>query len=207
MSHQLPPQRTFGRVKGRPLPQRPFDPLDLAPQAREIWLEVGFGAGEHLVGQAARHPDVCILGAEPFVNGFAACLARIEDAGVANARIHLGDARDVMARLPAASVSRIFVLFPDPWPKARHRKRRLVEPGFIAEAARLLKPGARIRLATDWADYADWALQRFLANPAFRWTADRADDWRTPPADHVSTRYERKRLGDTPPIWLEFERR
>src|SRR5579871_2435743 len=142
MSQSLPPLRSFGRVKARPLkprqarlletlaprlalPQRRFDPHELAPEAREVWLEVGFGAGEHLVGQATLHPDVLFLGAEPFVNGFAATLARIEDAGVANVRLRLGDARELMAWLPAGSLARIFVLFPDPWPKARHRKRRL----------------------------------------------------------------------------------
>jgi tRNA (guanine-N7-)-methyltransferase len=108
--------------------------------------------------------------------------------------------------LPDASLSRVYILFPDPWPKAHHRKRRLIGPDFIAEAARLMRPGAPLRFATDWADYADWTLQRFAASSAFRWTAERADDWRVPWPDHVTTRYETKRLGDCAPIWLEFER-
>jgi len=111
-----------------------------------------------------------------------------------------------MALLPDASIDRLYILFPDPWPKTRHKKRRLIQPDFIAEAGRLLKPGGRLRFATDWADYADWTLQRFLASPDFRWTAERADDWRRPWADHVRTRYEAKRLGDCKPVWLEFER-
>ncbi|MFI4936828.1 MAG: tRNA (guanosine(46)-N7)-methyltransferase TrmB, partial [Caulobacterales bacterium] len=218
-----PPLRTYGRTKSRTLkprqarllgtllprlalPEAPFDPRALMPGAREVWLEVGFGAGEHLAGQAARAPDVLFLGAEPFVNGLAAALVRIEDQGLANVRLHGGDARALMARLPDACISRLYVLFPDPWPKTRHKKRRLIEPGFIAEAARVLKAGARVRIATDWADYADWTLQHFARSPAFRWTADRADDWRAPPADHIPTRYEAKRLGDCAPIWLEFER-
>ena len=111
-----------------------------------------------------------------------------------------------MAALPAGCLDRLFLLFPDPWPKRRHAKRRLVQVDFIEDAARVLKSGARLRFVTDWADYADWALARFLRSPAFAWTALVADDWRRAPADHVTTRYEQKRLGDCPPIWLEFER-
>ncbi len=215
--------RTYGRLKSRSLkprqsrlmdellprlalPTTPFDPRALMPAARGVWLEVGFGAGEHLAGQAQRHPDVLFLGAEPFVNGLGACLAHIDDAALANVRLHAGDARTVMALLPDACLDRLYILFPDPWPKARHRKRRLIQPDFIAAAARLLKPGALLRFATDWADYADWTLERFLAAPAFRWTAQRADDWRRPWPDHLTTRYETKRLGDCAPVWLEFER-
>ena len=146
------------------------------------------------------------LGAEPFLNGAASALRHIDEAGLENVRLHVGDARDLIAALPDASVERVFILFPDPWPKARHQKRRLVQPETVAELARVLKPGGRLRFATDWADYADWTLQRLAASPAFRWTADRAADWRTPPADHVTTRYETKRLGDIAPVFLDFER-
>ncbi|HEY2707316.1 MAG TPA: tRNA (guanosine(46)-N7)-methyltransferase TrmB [Caulobacteraceae bacterium] len=215
--------RTYGRIKSRSLkprqarlmddllpalalPTTPFDPLALKPDAAEVWLEVGFGAGEHLTTQAAQRPEALFLGAEPFVNGLAACLAHIDDAKLANVRLHGGDVRTLMSLMPDASLDRLYVLFPDPWPKTRHRKRRLIQPEFIAEAARVLKPGAPIRFATDWADYADWTLEHFLAAPAFRWTAERADDWRRPWADHVTTRYETKRLGDCDPLWLEFQR-
>jgi tRNA (guanine-N7-)-methyltransferase len=218
-----PAMRTYGRVKSRALkprqaglmttllpklalPDGPLDPHALMPSAREVWLEAGFGAGEHLAAQAARHPDVLLLGAEPFVNGIAACLAHLDDAKLANVRLHHGDVRDVAERLPDASADRFYILFPDPWPKTRHKKRRLIQPEFVAEAARVMKPGARLRFATDWADYADWTLERFAASPVFRWTAERADDWRAPWADHVTTRYEAKRLGDCAPVWLEFER-
>jgi tRNA (guanine-N7-)-methyltransferase len=223
MTSAFPPARTYGRVKSRTLkprqarlmqtrlpalslPDSAFDPRQLAPWAREVWLEAGFGAGEHLAAQAARHPDTLLLGAEPFVNGVAACLAHIDDAALANVRLHHGDVRALMSRLPDAAVQRVYVLFPDPWPKTRHKKRRLIEAGFIAEAARVMAPGARLLFATDWADYADWTLQRFLGSPNFRWTAARADDWRAPPADHVRTRYEAKGLGDCAPVWLTFER-
>jgi tRNA (guanine-N7-)-methyltransferase len=224
MTHAHPPVRTFGRTRSRAIkprqaalmstllpalavPEGPFDPRDLAPGASAVWLEIGFGGGEHLAAQAARRPDVLFLGAEPFLNGVASALRHVEAEGLANVRLHAGDARGLMAALPDACLERLFVLFPDPWPKARHVKRRLIQPDFIAEAARLLAPGGTLRFATDWADYADQTLRLFAASPDFTWTAQRADDWRLSPADHVTTRYEEKRLGDCAPIWLEFARR
>jgi tRNA (guanine-N7-)-methyltransferase len=222
-----PPLRTFGRTRSRAIkprqaalltsllpglsvPDGPFDPLGLAPEGgaawAEVWLEIGFGGGEHLAAQAARRPDVLILGAEPFRNGVASALRHLKAAGLTNVRLHAGDARDLMAALPDACLDRVFVLFPDPWPKARHAKRRLIQPAFLREAARVMKPGAVLRFATDWADYADHTLATVAASPDFAWTAARADDWRRPPPDHVTTRYEEKRLGDCPPIWLEFAR-
>ena len=208
--------RTFGRIKSRPikprqaalldtlLPKIAFDPAE--PLVGETWLEIGFGGGEHLAEQAARHPEVRIIGAEPFLNGVASALRHIDERGVANVRLHQGDAREVLQALPDGALSRIFILFPDPWPKARHHKRRLVQPEVVAELARVLKPGGRLRFATDWADYANRALEAFLASPYLRWTAEQADDWRVPPADHVTTRYEEKRLGDCAPVFLDFER-
>ena len=215
--------RTYGRVKTRGLrrgrarlletllpevaaPTGRFDPRSLAPSAREVWLEAGFGAGEHLAGQAVRHPDVLFLGAEPFVNGLAACLAQIRERRLSNVRVHAGDVRVLMANLPDASVDRLYALFPDPWPKTRHKKRRLIGSVFIAEAARIVRRGGSVRLATDWADYANAMLRDFAKSVAFQWTGERADDWRAAPADHIPTRYEAKRLGDCAPIWLEFER-
>ncbi len=188
------------------VPDGDIDPRRLAASAREVWLEIGFGGGEHLAGQAALHPEVLMLGAEPFVNGVASALRHIEAAGLANVRLHAGDGRQLMARLPDASVTRIYVLFPDPWPKTRHHKRRLVDSDFVAQAARVLAPGGLLRFVTDWADYAHGALGRFLDASAFAWTARRADDWRVAPADHIPTRYQRKGLGDCAPVWLEFER-
>jgi tRNA (guanine-N7-)-methyltransferase len=184
----------------------PIDPAGLAPAARETWLEVGFGGGEHLAEQAARHPEALVLGAEPFLNGVASAVRHVEERGLANVRLLQGDARALLGALPDRSLARVFILFPDPWPKTRHKKRRLVQDETIAEMARVLTPGGSVRFATDWADYADWTLQRFLKSPAFDWTAERADDWRKPPADHVTTRYETKRLGDCAPVFLEFRR-
>jgi tRNA (guanine-N7-)-methyltransferase len=218
-----PPLRSFGRLKSRPIkprqaalmdtllpsirvPQEAFDPLTLKPEAAEVWLEIGFGGGEHMAAQAARRPDVLSIGAEPFLNGVASALRHIDEAGLTNVRLQDGDARELLAHLPDACLSRVFILFPDPWPKARHNKRRLIQPEVVAELARVLKPGGRLRFATDWADYADWTLERILASPEFRWPAERADDWRVPPADHVTTRYEEKKLGDCAPVFLDFER-
>jgi len=187
-------------------PAEAFDPRTLFPEATEVWLEIGFGGGEHLAAQAARRPDVLMIGAEPFLNGVASALRHIDEQGLGNVRLHDGDARDLLARLPAASLDRIFVLFPDPWPKARHHKRRLIQADIAAEFARLLKPGGRLRFASDWADYVDWSLERLTAAPGLAWTAERADDWRLAPADHVTTRYETKRLGDCAPVFLDFVR-
>jgi tRNA (guanine-N7-)-methyltransferase len=172
-----------------------------------VWLEIGFGGGEHMAGQAERRRDVLILGAEPFQNGVASALRHLDERGLTNVRLQDGDARELMAHFPDAVLDRVFILFPDPWPKLRHHKRRLVNAETLAELARVLKPGGRLRFATDWADYADWTLERMLASKAFAWDAERADDWRMAPADHITTRYEEKRLGDCAPVFLDFRRR
>jgi tRNA (guanine-N7-)-methyltransferase len=159
-----------------------------------------------MAAQAQRHPDVLILGAEPFHNGVASAVRHVDERGLTNVRIEDGDVRSLMARLPDASIDRVFILFPDPWPKARHHKRRLIQDETLTEIARILRPGGRLRFASDWADYVDWTAIRLGDHAAFRWTAERADDWRTPPADHVTTRYEEKRLGDCAPVFLDYER-
>ncbi len=218
-----PPLRSFGRLKARPIkprqaalmetrlpdlriPPGPVDPAALMAGAREVWLEVGFGGGEHMAAQAARASDVLILGAEPFMNGVASAVRHIDEQGLSNVRLHDGDVRELIGRLPDASLARVFILFPDPWPKTRQQKRRLVQPELVADLARTLRPGGRLRFASDVASYVDQALERFLAGGAFRWTAERADDWRRPPADHITTRYEEKRLGDCAPVFLDFVR-
>ena len=175
--------------------------------AAPVVLEIGFGGGEHLAAQAPAHPDWRFIGAEPFLNGVGSCLRHIEESGVTNVRLHHGDARELLARLPDASLDRVYILFPDPWPKTRHWKRRLIQPDFIADLARLLKPGGDVRFATDWRHYAAWTLELFTHDPRFTWTAERAADWREPWAGHVATRYEQKRLGDCTPIFLRFLRR
>ena len=177
-----------------------------SPQGRGRVLEIGFGGGEHLAAQAAAHPHQRYIGAEPFLNGVASCLRHIEESGAQNVRLHLGDAREVIERLPDASIDLCFILFPDPWPKKRHWKRRLIQRDFLDELARVLKPGAEVRFATDWQHYAAWTLEVFHAHPCFTWTAERAGDWRQPWPEHVPTRYEQKKLGDCAPTWLRFLR-
>jgi tRNA (guanine-N7-)-methyltransferase len=217
------PIRSYGRIKSRPIkprqadllgtllpriavPERPFDPRALKPDAAEVWLEIGFGGGEHLAAQAARRPDALFLAAEPFLNGVASALRHIDAAGLENVRVQAGDARDLVDRLPDASLDRVFILFPDPWPKTRHHKRRLIQFDTVAGLARVLKPGGRLRFATDWKAYAAWTLERILRSGRFDWTAERASHWRAPPADHVTTRYEAKALGDCAPVFLDFAR-
>jgi tRNA (guanine-N7-)-methyltransferase len=133
-------------------------------------------------------------------------LRHIDEGELKNVRIHTDDARAVVEALPDASLDRIMILFPDPWHKVRHNKRRLVQDEFVAALVRVLKPGGRLRFVTDWKDYAEWALERFNRNPALGRLAEDAEDWKTAPADHVVTRYEEKKLGDTAPLFLEFIR-
>jgi tRNA (guanine-N7-)-methyltransferase len=175
--------------------------------AGDVWLEVGFGAGEHLVWQAEHHPDVGLIGCEPYINGVAKCLAQIERAGVGNVRLFADDARFVMAALPPQSLSRVFVLFPDPWPKTRHHKRRFVQRANLDVLARLMKPGAELRLATDDPSYLPWMVEHAGTHPAFEWLAERPADWRTRPEDWPPTRYEQKMLAGHKPVFLRFRRR
>jgi tRNA (guanine-N7-)-methyltransferase len=203
----------YGRRAGRPLsayqqsltetllpkialPKGPLDLHALFPGARAFALEVGFGGGEHLIAQADVHRDWGFIGCEPFLNGVAKLLAQIDRGATANVRVHPDDARDVLPRLPEASLAAVYVLFPDPWPKARHHKRRFVQTATLDALARLLKPGGELRLATDHMDYAAWALGHVMNHPRFRWTADRPSDWRSRPDDWPATRYEQKALKD-----------
>ncbi len=217
------PLRSFGRLKARPLKARQaalFDslmpivaipeqgPLTLAalkPDATQLWIEIGFGGGEHMAAQAARNPQALILGAEPFVNGVASALRHIEEGGLDNVRLWQGDAREMVSRLPDASVGRVFIMFPDPWHKARHNKRRLVQAPFVADLARVIAPGGHLRFATDWADYAAQTAALLSETPQFEIADDR--DPADAPADHVTTRYEEKKLGDIAPVWFDWVRR
>ena len=192
----------------------------------DLWLEIGFGAGEHLLWQARHHPGVGIIGAEPYEAGIAKLLSKLlspfssaeegdaetgssgydrERGNHLNIRLYRGDARDVMEALPDCSLGRVFILFPDPWPKKRHHKRRFIQTGILDEFARVLKPGAELRFASDDPGYVEWALEHFRAHHAFEWLARRAQDWRTRPSDWPPTRYEEKALHGAP-IFLGFRR-
>ena len=166
---------------------------------REVWLEVGFGGGEHMVHQAVQNPDVGIIGAEPFINGVAMLLGKIRKAGAENLKVHPGDVRDLFDVLPEASISKAFLLYPDPWPKARHHRRRFVTPEHLVPLAAVMKPGAEFRVATDIPDYVRQTLQE-VPKCGFSWTAEGPEDWREPWCDWISTRYEQKALreGRTP---------
>ena len=190
----------------------PGEKLDLSAafpdRPRQVWLEIGFGGGEHLAWQAERHPDVGVIGAEVFEQGVARLLRRIDDGGLANVRVHHGDARDLIDALPARAIGRVFILFPDPWPKVRHHKRRLVRTETLAALAELMADGAELRLATDDMDYARWILERLVPHPAFEWLARGPADWRTRPDDWPATRYETKACAQgRQPVFLRFRRR
>jgi tRNA (guanine-N7-)-methyltransferase len=219
----------FGRRKGKPLrPGRarlmqtllpeiavpagdaPLDPAGLfARPVSAVWLEVGFGGGEHLAGQAAANPEVGIVGCEVFLNGVARLLSLIDGTkATETVRILHGDVRRLMPRLPEACLEKAFVLFPDPWPKSRHAKRRFIGPDNLPELARLLKDGGELRVASDDMTYIRWALRHLIDSPDFAWMAQGPADWLGRPADWVPTRYEQKalRAGRTP-IILRFLRK
>ena len=171
----------------------------------DIWLEIGFGGGEHLIWQAEHHPNVALIGAEPYVNGVVKLLARLEGAPVPNVRAYMDDARDILEALPAESIGRLFILFPDPWPKTRHHKRRFIQMEMLDKFVRVMRPGAELRFASDDAGYVEWTLERLMAHPCFKWTASRASDWQTRPEDWPTTRYEAKQLHGNP-AFLRFQR-
>jgi len=218
------PIRTFGRTGGRALSARQqalidgvlpgltvpvgkdgaLGPHTLFDRPGPVCLEIGFGGGEHLIEQARRAPDTGFIGCEPFIEGMAKALTGIQEHGLGNVRLWMDDARLLIAALADTSVDQAYILFPDPWPKKKQQKRRLIQPDFLDALHRIMPVGARVRFATDVASYADEALARFSAHGGFVWQAERADDWRIRPADHVPTRYEAKRLGDCEPVWFDF---
>ena len=187
----------------------PADLSALFPQTvKEVWLEVGFGAGEHLAEQARFHPDVGIIGCEPFINGIAALLARIERDGLSNVRVFDDDARLLLPRLPDAAISRVFVLFADPWPKKRHHKRRFLTGENLDALARIMHDDAELRFASDHMEFVRWTLDKLTRHRAFQWPARSPKAWRRRPEDWFETRYEAKALaqGDTC-VYLAFRRR
>jgi tRNA (guanine-N7-)-methyltransferase len=218
----------FGRRKGHPLRARqvelfgsllprlaldlnalaPSNLADLFPLAVEnVRLEIGFGGAEHLIAEAQAHPRTGFIGCEPFVNGMAKALVAIDALSLTNIRLHHGDAVELLAWLPPHALSRVDLLYPDPWPKRRHWKRRFISYANIVALARVLKSGGEFRFATDWANYAEWTLLRLLRSRDFTWTAERADDWRKPWPGFSRTRYEEKALREgRAPTYLIFRR-
>ena len=219
----------YGRRKGRPLRKgRQFlfdellpritipleagvalDPASLfAPKKRAVWLEIGFGGGEHLAHQAASHPDVGLLGCEVFEAGIASGLSHIADRNLENVRLHPEDARVLLAALKPRSLERVFLLFPDPWPKRRHEQRRFVTSGNLDRLAELIQPGGELRIASDDPTYVEWTLRHVPVHPAFQWLAQGPSDWQARYADAIETRYEKKaREACRVPHFFRFQRR
>ena len=189
----------------------PGERLDLSalfgPTVAEVWLEIGFGGGEHLAWQAARHPEIGFIGAEFFLNGVVSLLGHLARGGIGNVRIHPDDARPLLHALPDQSIGRAFLLFPDPWPKARHARRRFVSLQNLAELARILKAGAELRIASDDPGYVAWSLEHLTRSPEFEWLALGPSYWRERPADWPPTRYEEKAIrAGRRPAYLRFRR-
>ncbi|WP_305970755.1 MULTISPECIES: tRNA (guanosine(46)-N(7))-methyltransferase TrmB [unclassified Mameliella] len=184
-------------------------PLDLGAlfDGAPVWLEIGFGGGEHMVHQAVGNPGVGIIGAEPFINGVAMLLGKIREAGAENLRVYPGDARNLFDVLPDQSIAKAFLLYPDPWPKKKHHRRRFVTQEHLEPLHRVLKPGAEFRVATDIPDYVRQTLVE-VPKAGFTWTAEGPQDWREPWDDWHSTRYEQKALREgRVPHYLTFRRR
>lgn len=174
-----------------------------------VWFEIGFGSGEHLIGLMRQHPEVYMIGAEPFINGMANFLQALAESKLpeTHIRVWMEDAILLAERLPDQSLERIYVLNPDPWPKKRHHKRRIINQENLTTFARILKPGGLLVMSTDVADLADWMVTEASRHPDFNWTAQRADDWRIMPADWIPTRYESKgKAKGRQQIYLMFNR-
>ena len=208
-------RRLFGRRRGRPLragraalverllPALAFDLPEtgfLSPPGlfktppADVWLEIGFGAGEHLAEMAAAHPEVGLIGCEVFIDGVASLVRHIDEGRLANIRIFQEDARSLVEHLPDACLGRIFLLHPDPWPKRRHAGRRFLQPESLDQLARVLRPAGELRIATDDPTHLEWILRLMTAARDFDWQARSADDWRQRPGDWPQTRYEKKAL-------------
>ncbi|HZL62507.1 MAG TPA: tRNA (guanine(46)-N(7))-methyltransferase TrmB [Pseudolabrys sp.] len=176
--------------------------FDISPD--EVRLEIGFGGAEHLIAQAQAHPRSGFIGSDAFVNAIGNALAAIDADKLGNIRLHFGDASALIDWLPAGSLARIDLLYPDPWPKRRHWKRRFIQDDSLKRLARILNVGGEMRFATDIAGYAAWALARVLRSKDFAWTAEVASDWRKPWPEYSGTRYEAKakREGRVPAYFI-----
>lgn len=206
------PPRVYGRRRGRrlranreallaellpalavPVDRGAVDPHGLfTPRRERVWLEIGFGAGEHLAWQAEHNPEIGLVGCEIYVNGVASLLRHVKERGLPNIRVYPDDARMLLAALPDACLDRVFLLHPDPWPKARHAPRRFVDPANLDALARVMADGAELRIATDHPLYREWVLWQMSRRADFEWLARRPGDWREPGSDWPVTRYGEK---------------
>jgi tRNA (guanine-N7-)-methyltransferase len=185
----------------------PADPLSGLEVFDDLRLEIGFGGGEHLASEARAHPNTGFIGCEPYLNGMAKLLAVVDGEGLQNVRVWDDDVTRLLPRFPDAAFDRISILYPDPWPKRRQRKRRLVSDETLADLGRILRPGGTLRFASDIDDYIGWVLVRALRSPDFRWSAEGPDDWRRPWNGWPGTRYEAKAVQEGQvPSYLTFER-
>jgi tRNA (guanine-N7-)-methyltransferase len=218
-------RRLYGRSKGRPLRQSQATLLeDLLPalsvpaegsidsrtlfgDERPLHFEIGFGAGEHLAFRADLLPDHGFIGAEPFLNGVVGALALIRDQRLANVRLHMGDALDVLERLPDASLRFVYLLHPDPWPKARHIKRRMINDGPLDLIRAKMEPGGEFRLGTDDPVYCRWSMMVMSRRRDFEWLAESAQDFLVRPGGWPETRYEAKARREGRAVWYFRYRR
>lgn len=227
MKTDTPKTSFYGRRKGKSLRSRqaelyrtllPGFRVDLAAlksgiaalgfdASKPVWLEIGFGGGEHLASEAMSNPDVGFIGCEPFVNGVAKLIASIDQLDIENVRIYDHEVIDLIEALPDASIEQVSILYPDPWPKLRHKKRRLISSDFLIKLARVMKPGSELRFATDIDDYAGWTLLRVEDSPCFSWNQASSQDWLKPWDQWPGTRYEAKALREgRTPVYLTFYR-
>ena len=224
MTKDSGPRRLYGRRRGHrlrpgqahliddllpqlsvPLDKRNLDPHRLFEGVAGVRLEIGFGAGEHLLAQAEAHPDLGFIGCEPFLNGMASLLAELKRRRLSNIRVLMGDARDLLDCLGKNSLDRVYILFPDPWPKKRHAKRRIISPQTLDQLAKVMRPGAHLHVATDIADYCRWTLAHIQRHPAFEWLAERPEDWQVRGQDWPPTRYEAKAIAaGRRPVYLRI---
>lgn len=184
------------------------DPSAIWPDSKHIWVEIGIGGGEHFVQQASKNPGNHLIGFEPFQNGMAKALGSVERLELSNVSLEMDDARLTLQRFVDHSLDRVFILYPDPWPKRKHWKRRLITPEFVKELSRLIKPGGEVRFVSDIAHYQQWALSHFLQQDDFEWTANTCHDWQQTPKDHSTTKYEQKAFREKrQPAYLHFIRK
>ncbi|MDG1286234.1 MAG: tRNA (guanosine(46)-N7)-methyltransferase TrmB [Rickettsiales bacterium] len=205
--------RSFGRRKGRALPEYKQELLDeLMPKLfpvldedRETWLEIGFGGGEHLLELAKNYPERHIIGAEPYLNGIAKLLTELAETSITNLSVIPDDVRPWLKTLPEASLDGVYLLFPDPWPKTSHHKRRILNTALLDLIAKVLKPHGVLRIATDHVDYSAWMMEHLLPHPSFKWKVESHKDWHEPFSDWKQTRYQQKTTQQGRlPIFLEF---